>query len=130
MIRWLVIAATVAGRLGGGPNSAVTPKRVADENRVEPTPGPVYSMAPTGPSPGSFSYVYDTPEPSSEPTAAPTQEPTAEPTVEPSPAPTSCVECSPSAECPPGFCCDYTIGPSGGRKLRFGSLEIGCCRAC
>ena len=94
---------------------------------LEPSPGPVYSMAP---SPGSFSYVYDTPEPSSEPTAAPTQEPTAEPTVEPSPAPTSCVECSPSAECPPGFCCDYTIGPSGGRKLRFGSLEIGCCRAC
>ena len=97
---------------------------------LEPSPGPVYSMAPTGPSPGSFSYVYDTPEPSSEPTAAPTQEPTAEPTFEPSPAPTSCIECSPSAECPPDFCCDYTIGPSGGRKLRFGSLEIGCCRAC
>ena len=41
-----------------------------------------------------------------------------------------CVECSPSAECPSGFGCDYTSGPSGGRKLRFGSLEIGCCRAC
>ena len=39
-----------------------------------------------------------------------------------------CVECSPSAECPSGFDCDYTSGPSGGRKLRFGSLQTGCCR--
>lgn len=49
-------------------------------------------------------------------------------TLMPTPAPTSCVECSPSAECPSGFDCDYTSGPSGGRKLRFGSLETGCCR--
>ena len=108
---------------------------------MAPTPGPipgpfsyVYETlspaAPPTPEGPIYSYDYGTLEPSSEPTAAPTQEPTAEPTFEPSPAPTSCIECSPSAECPPGFCCDYTIGPSGGRKLRFGSLEIGCCRAC
>ena len=34
MIRWLILAAAVVARLGGAPNLAVTPKRVADENRV------------------------------------------------------------------------------------------------
>ena len=31
MIRWLIVAATVVARLGGGPNPAVTPKRVTAE---------------------------------------------------------------------------------------------------
>ena len=34
MIRWLILAAAVGARLGGAPNAAVTPKRVADEKRV------------------------------------------------------------------------------------------------